>query len=258
MATIPTDHPLHHDRYLRSNGYDPDWVVTNQMGPNALWLLESLLELLEIEPGAKVLDLGCGKAMTSIFLARELGARVWATDLWIPAAENQERIVAAGVDDLVTPIHAEAHALPYAADFFDVVVSIDAYQYFGTDDLYLGYLADFLVPGARLGIVVPSMLQEPDEVPEHLVPFWEWDFCSFHSPDWWARHWTKTGKVTVDHADAIDDCWQDWLRFNDLTAPTVTGWLAEAAESVHHMLEADRGEHVGFARVTATKPHEHL
>ena len=134
----PLPHPLQHDRYVRSNAYDPDWVLANQMGPNALWLLESLTEVLPIAAGSNVLDLGCGKAMTSIFLAREFGARVWATDLWIAADDNQQRITEAGVGDLVHPIHAEAHTLPYAAGFFDVIVSIDAYQYFGTADLYLG------------------------------------------------------------------------------------------------------------------------
>ena len=45
--------------------------------------------MLPIEPGTRVLDLGCGRAMTSIFLAREFGAEVWATDLWIAAEDNE-------------------------------------------------------------------------------------------------------------------------------------------------------------------------
>lgn len=90
---------LHHARYPRANRYDAAWVIRNQMGPNALWLAESLGEIMTIEPGMRVLDLGCGRAMSSIFIAREFGAQVWATDLWIPAAENQERIVEAGLTD---------------------------------------------------------------------------------------------------------------------------------------------------------------
>jgi cyclopropane fatty-acyl-phospholipid synthase-like methyltransferase len=132
--------PLHNARYPRSNNYDPNWVFENQMGPNALWLMEALVEVLPIEPGMRVLDLGCGKAMTSVFLAKEFGAEIWATDLWIDASANQERICEAGVEKLVVPIHSEAHALPFAQGFFDVIVSVDAYQYFGTADLYLGYI----------------------------------------------------------------------------------------------------------------------
>ncbi|MEZ5227485.1 MAG: hypothetical protein R2710_12640 [Acidimicrobiales bacterium] len=46
--------------------------------------------------------------------------------------------------------------MPYAAGFFDAIVSLDAYQYFGTADLYLGYLLDFLNAGGRLGAVMPA------------------------------------------------------------------------------------------------------
>ena len=119
--------PLHHESYPRSNTYDPQWVFDNQMGPNALWLMESLSTVVPLEPGMRVLDLGCGKAMTSIFLAREFGVHVWATDLWIDASSNQGRIRAAGVDALVTATHAEAHQLPFAEGFFDAIVSVDAF-----------------------------------------------------------------------------------------------------------------------------------
>lgn len=247
------DDPLHHDRYTRSNAYDAAWVIENQMGPNALWLLESLCEVLPIERGARVLDLGCGRAMTSIFLAREFGARVWATDLWIDAADNLERIAAAGVDDLVTPVHAEAHALRFDRHFFDVVVSIDAYQYFGTADLYLGSLIEFLRPGGRIGAVMPAGLDEVGaHIPEHVAPYWDWEFCCFHSPDWWRTHWAKTGKVTVDVADAVDDGWRDWLRFNNLTLPYLDGWRRTAGENTKAMLEIDEGRFFGFTRIAAT------
>ena len=250
--TPPTS--LHHPRYERSNGYDAAWVTENQMGPNALWLTESLTEVMPIESGAKVLDLGCGRAISSIFLAQEFGARVWATDLWIAASDNQRRIVEAGVEDLVTPIHAEAHTLPFAAEFFDVVISIDAYQYFGTADLYLGYLVDFVKAGGRLGAVMPALTTEVGEViPERLEEFWEWEFCCFHPPAWWRTHWSKTGKVDVEHADLVADGWRDWLHFNDYITPHVEGWWVDDVAKTHDMLVADAGENIGFARLVASK-----
>jgi cyclopropane fatty-acyl-phospholipid synthase-like methyltransferase len=253
---MATSHPvtLHHPRYPRSNAYDPRWIASNQMGPNALWLTEGLTEVLTIEPGMKVLDLGCGKGMSSIFLAREFGAQVWACDLWIPAAENEARITEAGVSDLVTAVHAEAHALDFPTEFFDAIVSFDAYQYFGTADLYLGYLLDFLRTDGRLGIVVPSTTRElGEEIPTVLAPFWEWDFCCWHTPQWWRTHWAKTRKVTVDVADTIVDGWRDWLQFNDFIEPYVEGWWIDDVKATRAMLLADRGTELGFARVVATK-----
>ena len=248
------DNPLHHPRYPRSNSYDAKWVLENQMGPNALWLLESLTEILPIPAEAKILDLGCGRAMTSIFLAKEFGAQVWATDLWISKSENQQRVDEAGVSALVTPVHAEAHALPFTNGQFDLVISIDAYQYFGTADLYLGYLVNFLGEGGRIGAVMPAMLTEVgSDVPETLRPYWDWEFCCFHGPDWWRTHWAKTGKVTVDHADTIEEGWRDWRRFDEITAPLLDGWRAEAAVNSQAMLNADKGKHLGFTRIVATR-----
>lgn len=245
-------------RYPRSNEYDPSWVAENQMGPNALWLLESLTEIMAIEPGMRILDLGCGRAMTSIFLAKEFGAQVSATDLWIGAEENQRRIDDAGVADLVTPVHAEAHALPFDKGSFDAVISIDAYQYFGTDDLYIGTVTDLLRPEGRLGCVMPALRPElsaeaTPAIPVTLAPFWVWDFCSFHGPEWWRFHWEKSGKVRVDHADLIEDGWRDWLQFNDAIAPVVEGWWIQEVATTHDMLVADQGNHVGFTRIAATK-----
>jgi SAM-dependent methyltransferase len=251
---LERDHPLFHARYTRSNTYDPDWVYENQMGPHALWLLESLTEVLPIEPGTRVLDLGCGRAMTSIFLAREFGAEVWATDLWIVADDNETRIRAAGVEHLVHAVHAEAHQLPFELDQFDVVVSIDAYQYFGTDDLYLGPLLPYVRAGGRVGIVVPAVFAEfGADVPPDLQPYWQWEFCCFHGPEWWRTHWAKTGLVDVDVADAVPDGRQDWLRFDELTGPMLDGWRRDAAASSVAMLRADQGRHLGFSRVVARK-----
>jgi cyclopropane fatty-acyl-phospholipid synthase-like methyltransferase len=251
---VTTEPSLQHQRYLRSNSYDPTWIARNQMGPNALWLTESLTEIMPIEPDMKVLDLGCGTALSSIFLAKEFGAQVWAADLWISAPDNQERIDDAGVGQLVTPVDAEAHTLPFDAGFFDAIVSLDAYQYFGTADLYLGYVTNFLNDGGRLGAVMPALKTELGAtVPATLQPFWQSEFCCFHNPEWWAHHWSKTGKVRVDHADLIQDGWRDWLRFNNFIEPFVEGWWIDDVATTRDMLEADRGENLGFTRIAATK-----
>jgi SAM-dependent methyltransferase len=254
MSTSTGSNPLHHPRYPRSSAYDWKWVLANQMGPNALWLIESLSEVMSFERGMRILDLGCGAAMTSIFLAKEFGAEIWATDLWIDAASNQKRILEVGVEGRIFPIHAEAHQLPFASEFFDAIVSVDAYHYFGTDDLYLGYITGFLRPGGKLGIVVPATFTEfGSNIPDEIAPYWNWEFCSLHGPGWWRTHWEKTGKVQVEHADAIEDGWKDWLRFAEVTEPHLQGWQKESAAKEVAMLRADQGKHFGFSRVVATR-----
>ena len=112
------------DRFPRSSKYHPDWILASASGgANSLWLTEWLAEALDLRPGMRVLDLGCGRAASSIFLRREFGVQVWATDLWFSASENLQRIRDAGVEDGVFPIHADARSLPFAAEFFDAIVS---------------------------------------------------------------------------------------------------------------------------------------
>jgi cyclopropane fatty-acyl-phospholipid synthase-like methyltransferase len=243
--------------FPRSAAYPPDWVLENRMGPHPLWLAESLAEVLPLEPGMRVLDMGCGKAVTSIFLAKEFGVQVWATDLWIPAAENWRRISEAGLERSVYPIHAEAHALPFAAGFFDALLSVDAYHYFGTDDLYLGnYFLPLVRPGGAIGIVVPAIAHEFEaDPPSHLAPHWRryWDFWSFHSPAWWRRHWEKTGLVAVEHADLVPDGWKYWLDWDEASLHLDAIPASRAADRPEWIeaMRIDAGRNLGFARVVA-------
>ncbi len=245
---------LYTEEFPLSSKYDPEWVLENQMGPNALWLTEWLCREMDLRPGMRVLDMGCGMAMSSIFLAKELGVQVWANDLWISASDNWARVGEAGVGDKVFPVHAEAHALPYAAEFFDAAVSLDSYHYFGTDDLYLKYFVQFLKPGGQIGMVVPGLLQDfTDGVPAYLTEkqrsggiFWDPAECSsFHTVDWWRRHWERTCLVDIEAADPMPDGWRFWLRFEQALEAWGKGPFPSDAEAV----EADQGRYLGFVRV---------
>jgi cyclopropane fatty-acyl-phospholipid synthase-like methyltransferase len=250
---------LAHSRYRRSNRYDVRWAIENQMGPYALWLLEWLAPALGLDalrPGARVLDLGCGRAMTSVFLAREYDVQVTAADLWVGPGENAARIAEAGVADRVLPVFAEAHDLPFGEGSFDAIVSIDAYQYFGTNDLYLPGLTPLLKPGGRIGVVVPALREEPGgtEPPEHLKPFWEPGFWAFHSAVWWHRHWTRSGAVEVEAADWQPDGWRDWLLWSEVVAEESPDELhVRMARQSAEMLRVDEGRALGFVRLVGRR-----
>jgi cyclopropane fatty-acyl-phospholipid synthase-like methyltransferase len=184
--------------------------------------------------------------MSSIFLHREFGVQVWATDLWFSVAENLQRIRDAGVEDGVFPIHADARSLPFAAEFFDAIVAIDSYFYFGTDDHYLSYITRLVKPGGPLAIVGAGLMREVDgPIPEHLRAWWTPDVWCLHSAAWWRRHWQRMGVVEVELADAMPDGWQlwlDWLRT-----------LCPENEAEIKALQADRGEWLGYVRVVGRR-----
>jgi cyclopropane fatty-acyl-phospholipid synthase-like methyltransferase len=237
--------------FPRSLHYDPHWLMENAMGPHVLWLAEWLSQGMKLEPGMRVLDLGCGRAASSIFLAKEFGVSVWAADLWIAPSENWQRIQQAGLSSSVFPMLVEAHAMPFANGFFDALVSLDAYHYFGTADLYLGYCRQFVRPGGYVGIVVPGVTDELTTVPEHLRPYWQWDFCTFHSPGWWRNHWEKTGLLEVEVADALPQGAQMWRAWNELRAEAGPSSMRDGASREAEMLRIDAGRTLGFTRVVA-------
>jgi SAM-dependent methyltransferase len=249
---------LEKSEFPRSNRYDPVWLLDGNMGPNPLWLVEWLTEALPLEPGMRVLDLGCGKALTSVFLAREFDVRVFAVDLWTDVDDNWRRIRDAGEARRVVPVHAEAHALPFAEGFFDAVISIDAYQYFGTDELYLLYLSRFVRAAGRIGLVMPGLVREfpDDNVPPHLSRpqsngkvFWEDECVSFHTAEWWRRLCGRCGRVAVDVADTLPDGWRHWRDCEIALERSGKGVFPSDAEA----LEADSGRYVGFVRVVAAR-----
>jgi SAM-dependent methyltransferase len=242
------EHRLSNERFPRASRYHPDWILAGASGgANALWLTEWLTEALPLQPGMRVLDLGCGRAASSIFLRREFGVQVWATDLWFNPGENLQRIRDAGVEDGVFPIHADARTLPFAPDFFDAIVSIDSFIYYGTDDHYLSYLARFVKPGGRIGIAQVGLRQEWDgPVPTHLQEWWAQDqLWSLHSADWWRRHWGRTGIVDVETADLLPEGWRHWLDWLRIVAPDNP---MEAG-----VLAADAGRHLGYVRAVGRR-----
>lgn len=241
------DRQLMNDSFPRSNGYNPEWVIAGVSGgANPLWLTEWLAPALNLRPGMRVLDLGCGRAMSSIFLHREFGVQVWATDLWCSASENLERIRDAGVEDGVFPIHAEARALPFANEFFDAIVSIDSFPYYGTDDNYLNYLARFVKPGGPIGIGGAALLREIDgPIPAALKAWWEPNLTCLHSAAWWRRHWELTGIVDVELADSMADGWRHWLQWHQVIAPNNHPEI--------EALEKDKGEYLGYMRAVGRR-----
>lgn len=245
---MPIDNQLTSDRFPRASRYHPEWVLAGVGGgANPLWLTEWLCEVVELRPGMRVLDLGCGRALSSIFLHREFGVQVWATDLWFSVTENIQRVRDAGVEEGVYPIRADAHSLPFSEEFFDAIVSIDSFMYYGTDDFYLNYLARFVKPGGTVAIAQAGLVQEiGDSVPEHLAEWWAVEMPnSLHSAEWWRRHWARSGILENVVADTLPEGWRFWLDWLQIIAPQ--------NESEIQALDADAGRNFAYVRAVGQR-----
>jgi SAM-dependent methyltransferase len=160
---------------------------------------DSELHLLDDVSGKHVLELGCGTAYISSWLARQ-GARVVGLDVTPAQLETARRMQAEfGIEFELVEASAESVPLPDAS--FDLVVSEFGASIWCDPYLWVPEAARVLRPGGRLVFLVNgviSMLCYPDEPgpagTELLRPYFgmhrvEWSFedsVEFHLPhgDW--------------------------------------------------------------------------
>lgn len=146
----------------------------------------------KIKAGSIVMDLGSGQGITSVFLAKEYGFKVYATDLWSDAEENRKFFAEMGLtDDQIIPVKADATDLKYEKEFFDAVVSTDSYNYFGRDEKYLDEkLLPFVKKGGYIYIVVPGMKKDcHNNIPKELLLSWTPEQLDYlHDIEYWKNN----------------------------------------------------------------------
>ena len=204
--------------YIKSGKYQTHDLMKRIMGPNPLKLEEELLIEHKIKDGAVVCDLGSGQGLTSVFLAKEYGFKVYATDLWSDPCENARFFEMMGLcEEQIVPIKADATDLPFEKDCCDAVVSTDSYNYFGRDTHYLDdKLLPFIKSGGYIYITVPGMKKDcHDNLPQELLLSWTPEQLDYiHDIDYWTNIVSACRNaevVSIKEMESNEECWNDWL-----------------------------------------------
>ena len=204
--------------YIKSGKYQTHDLMKRIMGPNPLKLEEELLIEHKIKDGAVVCDLGSGQGLTSVFLAKEYGFKVYATDLWSDPCENARFFEMMGLcEEQIVPIKADATDLPFEKDFFDAVVSTDSYNYFGRDTHYLDdKLLPFIKSGGYIYITVPGMKKDcHDNLPQELLLSWTPEQLDYiHDIGYWTNIVSACRNaevISIKEMESNEECWNDWL-----------------------------------------------
>jgi cyclopropane-fatty-acyl-phospholipid synthase len=128
--------------------------------------LDLICRKLELRPGMRMLDIGCGWGSLAIHAAQNYGASVWGITLSDPQAElARVRAQDAGVGDRV-----EIRVMDYRdlrEERFDAVASIGMVEHVGVAqiDEYAARIAHVLEPGGRvLNHGIARVPPEPDGV----------------------------------------------------------------------------------------------
>jgi cyclopropane fatty-acyl-phospholipid synthase-like methyltransferase len=224
--------------------FEQSFLKENMMGPNVVTLTEELTAQLHLTPDMRIMDLGCGKGLSSMVLAQKSGAQVFAVDLWISATENYERFEKMGFGKSIIPIHADVMELPFAQGYFDAVVSVDAYHYFGRNDRFMDEkFAPYVKEGGIIALAFPGFKEDiHDNLPEVMLRSWsKEDLETFQSFAWWEALFQKSELIevlTMREMSCHDACWADWLECDN-----------EYAINDRIAMEAGAGEYMNFIAV---------
>ncbi len=223
--------------------YDRSFIYENMMGPNSIIILEELLSEIELNKKMRILDLGCGRGLTSVFLAKEYGVQVFAVDLWTSPSENFERFRQQGLDDLIIPIYADALNLPFAEKYFDAVISVDSYHYFGNNDTYFKKnLKPLIKDNGIIAIAFPGMKCEVHEnIPEEMKPFWDTESLEmWQSIKWWKNKFSDyLSYFKIEEMQCFDSAWNEWLSTSN---PYAIG--------DRDMMKTDGGKYMNLIKIT--------
>lgn len=206
-------------KYEKTKKYNIDLVNQKIMGPNPLKLEEELMLNSKIKKGSVVMDLGSGQGITSVFLAKEYGFIVYAVDLWSNPEENRKFFREMDLNDKeIIPVLGDATDLKFEKDYFDAIISIDSYNYFGRD---INYLDDKLLPFVKkngyIYIAIPGMKKDIyNNIPEELKLSWNSEQLDYiHDIDYWKKIISKSKNseiVAIYEMESNEECWNDWIN----------------------------------------------
>lgn len=236
-------------QYPRSEKYNTPELMAKIMGPNPLKLEEELLTGHRIPAGATVCDLGSGQGLTSVFLVKEYGFKVYAADLWSDPEDNRRFFAEMGLsDEQIIPVKADAEALPFEKEFFDAVVTTDSYNYFGRDPAYLDEkLLPFVKKGGYIYIAVPGMKKDCHEhLPPELLLSWTPEQLDYiHDAAYWTDLVSRckgAEVLSVSEMESNEEVWADWLKQEN-----------EYAVGDRRAMEAGGGRYLNFIKIVLRK-----
>lgn len=236
-------------KYVLSEKYHTPEFLSKIMGPNPLKLTEELLAGHNISQNARVCDLGSGQGLTSVFLAKEYGFQVYAADLWSNPEENKSFFRKMGLSEKqIIPVKADASDLPFEKEFFDAVVCVDSYNYFGRDPKYLDQkLLPFMKKDAYLYIAIPGMKKDCHEnLPSELLLSWTPEQMEYmHDVSYWTNviQQSKGAELLdISEMQSHDEVWNDWLEQEN-----------EYAVGDRASMQAGAGKYLNFIQIILKK-----
>jgi ubiquinone/menaquinone biosynthesis C-methylase UbiE len=155
----------------------------------------------------RVLDIGCGPGMQTLALARALQCPVVAVDTAQEYLDQlRASVTAAGLQDTVSSLVADMHALPFSPASFDLIWSEGAAYIMGFDNA-LNTWRDLLAPKGR--IAVTELAWTTDDPPTEVAEFFGQEYPAMKSVDQCVATMDDEGYDVLGHFVLPDAAWWD-------------------------------------------------
>ena len=151
-----------------------------KMENHHLDITEKTLRLMDLRPGERVLDLGCGSGWATRLLSRLVGdgPEGFGQVVGLDISDEMIRQARAASKDFENILYVWGSALqiPWEENFFEKVLSVESFYYYPDQDRSLAELFRVMAPHGRLFILInlykdnPYSLQWVDKlkVPVHV------------------------------------------------------------------------------------------
>jgi SAM-dependent methyltransferase len=188
--------------------------IWRDIGPGGLYLVSLLAKELSLGPNSLVLDLGCGSAESSLYLADNFQVNVIASDLWTDPADNAKKIERRRHRNRIIPLRLDASKpLPFAEEYFDAILCVNSLSFYGTELAVVDRIAHHLKKGGVFCAggeclneeFTPEQISNPPDVYSFARQVWEDDFLVSHSPGWWAEHIARSSVLQLVSCKELED-----------------------------------------------------
>src|SRR6266536_4041878 len=129
-----------------------------KMESHHLDITEKTLRRMDLRPGERVLDLGCGSGWATRLLARMVGEgpEGFCQDVGVDVSDEMIRQARAASKEFenVMFVTGSAAQIPWEENFFDKALSVESFYYYPDQDRALAELFRVMAPHGRLFILI--------------------------------------------------------------------------------------------------------
>jgi ubiquinone/menaquinone biosynthesis C-methylase UbiE len=129
-----------------------------EMARHHLDITEKTIRMMELRPGERILDLGCGAGWATRILARLVGEAPegFGQVIGLDISDEMIRRARAGSKEFENAmfICGSAEQVPWEENFFDKILSVESFYYYANQERALGELFRVLAPKGQLFILI--------------------------------------------------------------------------------------------------------